>query len=93
MPKGQRILIKDGKVTSLYKDGNSHQLLEKLGGRENIRRASFVEAPEEELNGIEFTVDLRPSGGPVITGFKSYSEAVEAEVEWLNENTLNPSKK
>lgn len=89
----QRLLIKDGKVTSLYKDGSSHQLLEKLGGKANIKRASFVEAPTNELQSIEFTVDLTPSGGPVITGFKSYAEAVNAEVQWLNKNTLNPTKK
>jgi hypothetical protein len=93
MPQSQRILIKDGKVTSLYKDGSSHHLLEKLGGSASIRRASYVEAPEKELKNIEFTVDLTPSNGPIITGFKSYEEAVKAEIEWINENTLNPNKK
>jgi hypothetical protein len=88
----QCLLIKDGKVTSLYKDGSSHQLLEKLGGKASIKRASFVEAPEEVLNDIEFTVDLTPSGGPVMRGFKTYAEAVEAEINWINENTLNPLK-
>lgn len=89
----QRLYIKDGKVVSLYKDGNSHQLLEKLGGTALIRRASYVEAPETNLQNIEFTVDLTPSGGPIITGFKSYEEAVNAEINWINENTLNPNKK
>lgn len=93
MGQEQKLLIKDGKVTSLYKDGNSHQLLEKLGGNAIIRRASFVEAPEKEMKDIEFTVDLSPSGGPVINGFKSYKEAVNAEIKWLNENILNPSRK
>jgi hypothetical protein len=88
----QKILIHGGKVKSIYKDGASHDLLEKLGGKATITRASHVEAPTEELQNIEFTVDLTPSGGPVINGFKSYTEAVDAEVAWLNENTLNPSK-
>lgn len=92
MPR-QCLLIKDGKVKSLYKDGSSHQLLEKLGGKAAIRRASFVEAPETELDNIEFTVDLTPSGGPILKGFSSYEEAVTAEIAWLNQNTLNPSKK
>lgn len=89
----QCLLIKNGKVKALYKDGSSHQLLEKLGGKAAIRRASFVEAPETELEKIEFTVDLTPSGGPILKGFTSYEEAVTAEVSWLNQNILNPSKK
>jgi hypothetical protein len=93
MSPAHKILIKDGRVTSLYKDGSSHQLLEKLGGNASIRRASFVEAPEEELQEIKFTVDLTPSGGPIMEGFTSYEEAVKAEVQWINENTLNPNKK
>jgi len=92
MPKEQ-ILIKKGTLKAIYKDGQSHQLLSKLGGTATIKRASHVEAPPNSLEEIEFEVDLTPSGGPILKGYKSYNEAVEAEVEWLNQNILNTSTK
>jgi hypothetical protein len=91
MPKEQ-ILIKGGKLKALYKDGHSHQLLSKLGGQATIKRASHVEAPLSSLEEIEFHVDLSPSGGPTLKGYKSYKEAVDAEVDWINENILNTKK-
>jgi hypothetical protein len=89
---GQKFLIRNGKVTSLYKDGSAHAILEKLGGQASIRRASHVEAPEGVLDEIEFQADLTPSNGPILKGFKTYEEAVAAEVQWIKENTLNPHK-
>jgi hypothetical protein len=91
MPKEQ-ILIKSGKLKALYRDGHSHQLLSKLGGKAVIKRASHVEAPETDLKEIEFHVDLSPSGGPILEGFKSYQAAVDAEITWINENILNTKK-
>jgi hypothetical protein len=88
----EQILIKKGTLKALYKDGHSHQLLSKLGGKATIKRASHVEAPLQSLDNIEFEVDLTPSGGPILKGYKSYQEAVEAEVEWLNKNILNTKK-
>lgn len=47
------------------------------------RRASHVEANE---NGFGWYVDLSPVGGPILSGFITREEALEAEVTWLTEN-------
>ena len=83
-----KILIHNGKVLSLYKDGLSQELLKKLGGTAKIKRLSHIEAPTGNLDNIEFTVDLSPSGGPLLTGFDTYEKAVDAEIAWINENIL-----
>jgi hypothetical protein len=87
-PLHEKFLIKNGTVTSLYNDQNSPKILEKLGGKAVIKRASHVEAPLKELEKIEFTVDLTPVGGPILEGFPSYEEAVDAEVAWIKSNVL-----
>jgi hypothetical protein len=84
----KKFLIRNGVVKGIYDDKDSPQLLEKLGGKANIRRASHVEAPLHELDKVEFEVDLSLSGGPILKGFKTYKDAVEAEVEWLHNNIL-----
>lgn len=89
MNPAKNYLIKEGKITSLYEDGSSPSILEKLGGEAEIRRASHVEASEGKLKNIEFNVDLSPSKGPTISGFSSYKEAVSAEIHWINQNVLN----
>jgi hypothetical protein len=66
----------DGTAQCLYtEDINLGQL-----GALDIRRASHVE-PEKNGNWV---ADLRPVGGPVMTGFPSRSAALDAEAEWLN---------
>lgn len=87
----RRILARGGKITGLYEDGMSGKILDALGGTAEIRRASHVEAPPKPLDRVEFQVDLTPSGGPVLGGFPSYRSAVETEVDWINQNTLNPN--
>lgn len=87
----KRIVIKDGTVTTLYDDKTGPKIMEALGGKACIRRASHVEAPEGLLEKIEFQADLRPSGGPILKGFPSYQAAVQAEVDWINENVLGKS--
>ena len=87
----RRVLLHNGKIKALYEDGFSPKMLEALGGKAEIRRASHVEAPARSLAKVEFEVDLGPSGGPKMTGFGSYKEAVQAEIRWINENTLNPN--
>jgi hypothetical protein len=64
---------------------------EELGEGVEIRRASYV----DPLPGGGWMVDLRPSGGPVITGhpvtgrpFSKRSEALLWEQEWLIANML-----
>lgn len=86
----RRVLLRNGKISGLYEDGVSGEMLEALGGTAEIRRASHVEAPPGNLEEIEFQVDLTPSGGPVLNGFRTYKEAVATEIDWINQNTLNP---
>jgi hypothetical protein len=84
----KKILFQDGKVSSLYDDTLSQKLLEKLGGEAAITRASHVEAAPGRKPTIEFHVDLSPCQGPTLTGFKTYKEAVDAEIDWLHKNKL-----
>ena len=85
-----RVLIHNGQTKTLYEDEMGGKLLESLGGKAKITRASHVEAPQGELSKIEFQADLSPSGGPILKGFKTYKDAVEAEIAWIQGNTLNP---
>lgn len=88
----ERVLFQNGTVTALYKDGALANILAKLGGKLKIERASHIEAPKGELSEIAFEADLSPSGGPVLKGFKTYKEAVDAEVQWLQDNILTTNK-
>jgi hypothetical protein len=54
-------------------------------GEYRIERASHVEWSEEH----GFYADLTPSGGPLLTGFKKYRDAVEAELRWLDEHLVD----
>ena len=53
-------------------------------GRLSIRRASHV---EPDGTGVWYA-DLLPVQGPMLGPFKSRSEALRAETEWLAENWL-----
>jgi hypothetical protein len=55
-------------------------------GRIEIARASHVEPDAEG----RWLADLRPVGGPVLGPFARRSEALGAEVAWLEENWLTP---
>ena len=65
----------NGTIKAIY---NEAILLEALG-QASIRRASHVE-PDGSGG---WTADLTPVGGPVLTGFTRRSEALAAEVDWL----------
>ena len=88
----KKLLFKNGTVTTLYDDTLSQTLLTTLGGEAEISRASHVEAPGGPHKTIEFHVDLRPSNGPILKGFKSYQEAVSAEIDWLHQNKITTTK-
>ena len=51
-------------------------------GRAHVERASHV---EPDANGGWFA-DMSPSGGPKLEGFRLRSEALAAEVAWLEQN-------
>jgi len=56
-------------------------------GQPVIRRASHVD-PDAEGNWV---VDLSLSSGPVVGRFVRRSEALEAEIAWLQSNWLSAS--
>lgn len=53
-------------------------------GSSTIRRASYVE-PE----GVAWTADLHPVGGPTLGPFNLRKEALDAEADWLLQHHLN----
>lgn len=53
-------------------------------GRLTIKRASHVE-PDQDGN---WWADMAPSGGPALGPFKSRSEALVAEREWLMDRRM-----
>ena len=53
-------------------------------GRSHIRRASHVEPTPDG----QWTADLAPLAGPLFGPFHSRSQALDAEVTWLNESLL-----
>ena len=54
-------------------------------GRVNIRRGSHVEPNDD---GCGWTADLSPVGGPVLGPFSHRSEALAAELQWLERHWL-----
>lgn len=73
-----------GVVVAVYsEDPLAEALLRAVGGPGVTRRASHVEPAED---GSGWTADLTPVGGPVLEGYARRSEALKAEVAWLDEN-------
>ena len=56
-------------------------------GTSNIERRSHIN-PKVTENGVKFFVDLAPSGGPELGPFETREIAIEAEIEWINNNWL-----
>lgn len=53
-------------------------------GEVQIQRGSHVEPSPDG-----WTVDLSPVNGPVLAPFRQRSEALRAELQWLNEHWLS----
>ena len=70
----------DGVITHIYNETVDLSGL----GKTTIKRASHVEATSHN----EWTADMKPVGGPVLGLFSNRSEALKAEVEWLEKNIL-----
>jgi len=65
----------DGNCTSIYDEAlDLHSL-----GTARIERASHVEPTSEG----HWTADLRPVGGPTLGPFTTRSQALQAELAWL----------
>jgi hypothetical protein len=70
------VVCSNGAVSCIYDEALDLREL----GRLMIKRASHVE-PDQDGN---WCADMGPSGGPVLGPFKSRSEALVAEREWLS---------
>jgi hypothetical protein len=76
----QLVIGKDGRVRGIY--GEEIDLA--VFGTAKIDRASHVEPDAQG----RWMADLSPVGGPTLGPFDRRSEALEAEVSWLEENWL-----
>ena len=74
------VVAPDGTVKAIFAEAIDLAAL----GRPTIARASHVE-PNAEGRWLS---DLRPVGGPVLGPFARRSEALEAEVAWLEAKWL-----
>ena len=74
------VIKRDGSVRGIYGEAIDLAAL----GPPRITRASHV---EPDRHG-RWMADLSPVGGPILGPFDRRSEALEAEVEWLEEHWL-----
>lgn len=51
---------------------------------ETLGALSHSRASHVEPDGAGWSADLTPIGGPVLSGFKKRSEALKAEIEYIN---------
>ncbi len=56
-------------------------------GKAEVKRASHVE-PSTVDGSIKWFADLSPVGGPTLGPFDERQDALDQEVEWLNQNHL-----
>ena len=70
----------DGTITHIYTEKIDLSSI----GKTTIGRASHVEPDKDN----KWIADLSPSSGPVLRGFDKRSEALAAEVEWMEKNIL-----
>jgi len=76
-----KLLVRpDGTVRSIYQEAIDLSAI----GRTTITRASHVEPTPEGL----WQADLTPVGGPILGPFGRRSEALQAELEWLENHWL-----
>ena len=78
----QIVVAPDGKVRAIYSEEFPLEAL----GRPRIVRASTVE-PDGDGH---WHADLLPLLGPTLGPFERRSEAVEAEIAWLEQHWLLP---
>lgn len=71
----------NGLISALYTEDID---MGELGTITSIKRASHVEATPDN----KWEADMGPSGGPVLGPFNRRSEALRAEVEWLETNII-----
>lgn len=72
----------DGMVRCVYGETLDVRAL----GRVSIKRGSHV----EPTSSGEWTADLSPVNGPVLGPFRNRSDALHAELVWLEQHWLTP---
>lgn len=73
-----------GNVRAIYFDDLT-EIMSAVGGTPAVRRASHVEPTDDG----RWTADMGPSGGPVLGPFARRQQALDAEVQWINDNVLS----
>jgi hypothetical protein len=76
----QLVIEKDGRVRGIYGEEIALEAI----GPPRISRASHVEPDNQG----RWVADLSPVGGPRLGPFDRRSDALEAEVYWLEDNWL-----
>ena len=74
---GKVRIYPDGTIQMIYTDALDLSRI----GRAKTSRASHVEPTEDG----RWTADLSPVGGPTLGPYRLRSEALAAEVQWLNQ--------
>jgi hypothetical protein len=85
--KQLKLVIERGQIRSIHDDA----LTTLFDGAEVvIRRASHVEPHQTQWgDGVSYwQADLSPVGGPILTGFKTRGEALDAELQYLQEHVV-----
>ena len=82
-PGGEMQFIHDDRLRGLFKQGEA-----------SIKRASAVEPgdPAKNQDPLQWFADLALVHGPILGGFDTRSEALDAEVEWINTNLLTEAQ-
>ena len=82
-PNGELVFIYDDSLRNLMSQGDAC-----------VRRASNVEPgdPAKNQDTLQWFADLAPVHGPILGGFDTRSEALDAEVEWINTNLLTEAQ-
>ena len=76
----QLVVAPDGGVRTVYSESLDVRCLGEL----SIRRGSHVEPNDTG----QWAADLSPVGGPVLGPFEQRSQALAAEIEWLQTHWL-----
>ncbi len=79
----QLVVEPDGVLRCIYSEEIDLHAL----GNPAIRRASHVEPTDDG----QWTADLSPVGGPVLRSFPTRSQALAAELQWLEAHWLAPA--
>ena len=80
--KQLKLVVKNGQIKAIYDDALTALMPE---AEVTIKRASHVE-PHELYGG--WYADMRPVDGPVMVGFFTRQQALDAERDYLNRHVI-----